>query len=79
MTEVRQGLFDLSDAITQLHLLIILHVELLFRDARRVLEKTFGEGVVLTLNPLIFSPADRDVERAWPDTRCVSLLQLLVG
>ena len=35
--------------------------------------------MVLTLDSFIFFPTDGDIERAWSDTGCVPLFQLLVG
>ena len=76
--KVRQGLLDLADAITKLQLLVILQVEFLLGYARRVLEESFGESVVLSLNSFVFLPADGYVERSWANACGVPLLQLLV-
>ena len=60
-------------------MLIILHVEVALRDARVVLEETFRESVVLTLNPFILPPTHGYVQTAGSDTGRIPLLQLLVG
>ena len=46
--------------------------------ARGVLEESFGEGVILSLNSFVFLPTDGYVERSWADAGGVPLLQLLV-
>ena len=46
--------------------------------ARGVLEESFGEGVIFSLNSFVFLPTDGYVERSWADAGGVPLLQLLV-
>ena len=66
-TEAWKLLVRPGDTVPQCQLLLVLRIELPLFDAALVLEETLCEGVVLSLDSVVFSLADGDVQRARAD------------
>lgn len=62
-------LANLHKIISVLCVRIVVLIHFLFRDGASVVEQSFGECLILTLDPLILLLAHGDVKRARPDGR----------
>ena len=62
MIQSRELLASTCNPLLQLHLLLVLQIMLFLRDIAAVLEEPLCEGMVLSLDPIVFPLANRDVE-----------------